>query len=78
MSRYENPQRKNKISIPGFKDFHAHLNCKLTHGNKNQTQLTFEKYIKFSVQKQTEQNRNDDKYNQTGIIVKIHTNHDGV
>ena len=26
----------------------------------------------------TEQNRNDEKYNQTGIIVKIHTNHDGV
>ena len=26
----------------------------------------------------TEQNRNDEKYNQTGIIFKIHTNHDGV
>ena len=26
----------------------------------------------------TEQNRNDDKYNQTGITVKIHTNHDCV
>ena len=26
----------------------------------------------------TEQNRNDEKYNQTGITVKIHTNHDGV
>ena len=23
----------------------------------------------------TEKNRNDEKYNQTGIIVKIHTNH---
>ena len=26
----------------------------------------------------TEQNRNDDKYNQTGLTVEIHTNHDGV
>ena len=26
----------------------------------------------------TEQNRNYEKYNQTGITVKIHTNHDGV
>ena len=25
----------------------------------------------------TEQNRNDEKYNQTGITVKIHSNHDG-
>ena len=25
-----------------------------------------------------EQNRNDEKYNQTDITVKIHTNHDGV
>ena len=28
--------------------------------------------------KKTEQNRNDEKYNQTGITVKIHSNHDGV
>ena len=26
----------------------------------------------------TEQNRNDEKYNQAGIIVKIHNNHDSV
>ena len=26
----------------------------------------------------TEQNRNDEKYNQTGLAVKIHTNQDGV
>ena len=26
----------------------------------------------------TEQNRNDEKYNQTGITVKMHSNHDGV
>ena len=29
-------------------------------------------------QNKTEQNRNDEKYNQTGITVKIHTNHAGV
>ena len=63
------------IDIPSFKDFHAQLDCKLTYGNKNQTQLTLIQYIKFSVQKQ---NRNDEKYNQTGITVKIHSNHDGV
>ena len=34
--------------------------------------------MKFNVKNKTEQNRNDEKYNQTGIIVKIHTNHDGV
>ena len=26
----------------------------------------------------TEQNRDDENYSQTGITVKIHTNHDGV
>ena len=25
MGRYENPQRKNKIDIPSFKDFHAQI-----------------------------------------------------
>ena len=45
-------KRKNKKDIPSFKDFHAQLDCKLTYGNKNQTQLTLVKYIKFSVQKQ--------------------------
>ena len=40
MSRYENPQRKNKIDIPSFKDIQAQLDCKLTYGNKNQTQPT--------------------------------------
>ena len=42
---------KNKINIPSFKDFHAQLDCKLTYGNKNQTQLTLVQYIKFSVKK---------------------------
>ena len=37
MRRYENPQRKNKIDIPSFKDIHAQLDCKLTNGYKNQT-----------------------------------------
>ena len=35
--------------------------------------------IFFGVQKKAEKkNKNDEKYSQTGIIVKIHTNHDGV
>ena len=35
--------------------------------------------IKFRVQKQNrKKNRNDEKYNHTGITVKIHTNHDGI
>ena len=48
--------------------------------NENQTQLTLVYYVKFRDQKQnrTKQNRNDKKYNQTGITVKIHTNHAAV
>ena len=30
------------------------------------------------IKNKTEQNRNNEKYNQTGITVKIHTNHAGV
>ena len=62
-----------------LESFHAQLDRKLTYGNKNQTQLTLVKYIKCRVQKKkTEQNRNGEKYSQTGITFKIHTNHDGV
>ena len=32
----------------------------------------------FVFKNETEQNRNDEKYSQTGITVKIHTHHDGV
>ena len=32
----------------------------------------------FVIKNKTEQNRNDEKYNQTGITVEIHTNHAGV
>ena len=52
VNRDENPQRENKIESPSFKGFDAQLDCKLTHGNKNETQLTLVQYIKFSVQKQ--------------------------
>ena len=52
MNRDENPRRENKIESPSFKGFDAQLDCKLTHGNKNETQLTLVQYIKFSVQKQ--------------------------
>ena len=34
-------------------------------------------YKVLSVKKKTEQNMNDEKYNQTGLTVKIHTDHDG-
>ena len=78
MSRDENPQRENKMDSPSFKGFHAQLDCQLTYGNKNQTQLILVLYISFVFKNKTEQNRNDDKYNQTGLTVEIHTNHDGV
>ena len=75
MSRDENPRREKETDSPRFKGFHAQLNCKLTYGNKNQTLLTLSWYMKFRVQKQ---NSNYEKYNQTGITVKIHISHDGV
>ena len=78
MSRDENPQRENEMDSPSFEGFHAQLDCKLTNGNKNQTQLTLVWYIKFEFKNKTEQNRNDKKYSQSGITVIIHTNHDGV
>ena len=34
-------------------------------------------YKVLSVKNKTERNRNDEKYNQTGLTVKIQTNHDG-
>ena len=39
MSRYNNPQRENKIGSLSFEGFHAKLECKLTcmDGNQNQT-----------------------------------------
>ena len=58
-----------------FEGFHAQLDYKLTNGNINQTQL---QYILFEFKNKTEQNRNDKKYSQIGITVKIYTNHDGV
>ena len=63
------------MDSPSFKGFHAQLDCKLTYDNENQTHPTLVYCIKFRVQKQ---NRNDEKYNQIGITVRIHTNHDGV
>ena len=51
------------MDSPSFKSFHAQLERKFKYGNKNQTQLTLVQYIKFRVQKKTEENRNDEKYN---------------
>ena len=33
-------QRQNEMDGPNIEGFHAQLDCKLTYGNKNQTQLT--------------------------------------
>ena len=42
VSRYNNPQRENKIGSLSFEGFHAKLECKLTcmDGNENQTANT--------------------------------------
>ena len=42
VSRYNNPQRENKIGNLSFEGFHAKLECKLTcmDGNENQTAKT--------------------------------------
>ena len=53
VSRDENPQRVNEMDSPSFEGFHAQLDCKLTYGNQNQTQLKLVQHIKFRVQKQT-------------------------
>ena len=78
VNRDENPQRVNEMDSPSFNGFHAQLDWKLTYGNENQTHLTLLQYISFVFKNKTGQSRNDEKYNQTGITVKIHTNHDGV
>ena len=38
--RNENPQRENEVDSSSFEGFHTQLDCKLTYGIKNQTQLT--------------------------------------
>ena len=53
------------MESPRFEGFHAQLDCKLTNGNKNKTQLT---RIVFKVRVQ-EQNRT--KQNKTGVIKNI-------
>ena len=63
------------MDSPSLEGFHTQLDCKLMNGNKNQTQVTLIQYIKLS-SKQTEQNRNDKKYSQSGRTVIIHANHD--
>ena len=47
---------------PNIEGFHAQLDCKLTYGNKNQTQLTLVQHIQVHVQKKNaEKNKNDMK-----------------
>ena len=40
ISRNENPQREDEVDSSSFEGFHTQLDCKLTYGIKNQTQLT--------------------------------------
>ena len=62
------------MDSPSLKGFHSQLDCKLTYGNKNQTQLTLLQYIEFYVQKQSGTKQEWWKYNQTGLTVNIHGN----
>ena len=39
VSRDESFQRENEMHSPSFEGFHAYSDCKLTYGNKKQTQL---------------------------------------
>ena len=75
VSRDENPQRENEMDSPSFEGFHSQLDCKLTNGKKKSNTANTGIVYKVRIQKQ---NRNDRKYSQTGITVKIHTNHDGI
>ena len=62
------------MDSPSFEGFHSQLGCKLTNGKKKSNTANTGIVYKVRIQKQ---NRNDRKYSQTGITVKIHTNHDG-
>ena len=35
VNRGGNPQRENEMDSLSFEDFHAQLDCKFTHGNRN-------------------------------------------
>ena len=82
VSRYNNPQRENKIGSLSFKGFHAKLDYKLTcmDGNENQTANTHIVFIvSFSKKKEKKKKEiNDEKYSQTCRTVRIPTNHDSV
>ena len=53
MSKDENPQRVNEMDSPSSEGFHTQLDCKVTSGNKSQTQLgavigvTFKKSLRL-------------------------------
>ena len=79
MSRYNNPQRENKIGSLSFEGFHAKLECKLTcmDGNENQTANTHIVFIVLFSEKKKKK-INDENYSQTCRTVRIPTNHDSV
>ena len=60
---------------PSFEGFYTQLDCKPIYGNKNETQPALVWCISLVFKNKTEQNRNDDKYSQTGITVQTRTNH---
>ena len=51
------------MDSPSFEGFHAQLNCKVTYGNKNITQLTLEQFTQFRIKKQ-----NRAKQDKTGMM----------
>ena len=70
MSRYNNPQRENKIGSLSFEGFHAKLECKLTcmDGNENQTAST---HIVFKVSFSKKKKKRKKKNLMMRIIAKL-------
>ena len=60
-----------------FEGFHTQIASLLTVLKIKHSQHSCSIYSSVFKNK-TEQNRNDEKYSQTGITVEVHTNHDGV
>ena len=60
VSRYNNPQRENKIGSLSFEGFHAKLECKLTcmDGNENQTANTHIVFIVSFSKKKKKRKKN--------------------
>ena len=66
------------MDSPGSEGFHAQLDCKLTDGDKKSNTANSCIVSIVSCSKAKEKIRNYEKYSQTGVTVKIHTNYDGI